>query len=221
MLDADYQEQESRVKGLARNILAAFKDKTAYEYFLRGKYERDAYKVLEEWDKFIDSCRGEDNYCGDRAVMEALAEAGRIDELQSLLEDTYDPYLQIDGGFLLLESTHLERAFEIFADVLEKDSGSYEACVGLAVIHRHRGELIEAAKYMELALALFPHTSDPPPRAAAGQWLRAGVLWSGFPGRPHPRGHEATCPVRLAATSRGYPCCPLRGADRGFHVAAY
>ncbi len=140
MLNADYQEQESKAKGLARELLAAFKHKTASEYFLRGNYERDAYKVLEEWDKFIGSCRGEDRCCGDRALMEALAEAGRIDELQSLLEDTYDPYLQIDGGYYLLESMHLEKAFEIFSDYLEKDSGSYEACVGLAVIHRDRGE---------------------------------------------------------------------------------
>ena len=175
MLDADYQEQESKAKGLARQLLAAFKDKTASEYFLRGNYERDAYKVLEEWDKFIDSCRGEDNYCGDRAVMEALAEAGRIDELQSLLEDTYDPYLQIDGGYLLLESMHLEKAFEIFSKYLEKDSGSYEACVGLAVIYRDRGELIEADKYMERALALFPHPSDSPAfHHTVSYWLLRG-----------------------------------------------
>ncbi len=86
---------------------------------------------------------------------------GRIDELESLLEDNA-PYQRIHGGFLLLESTHLERAFEIFADVLEKDSGSHESCVGLAEVHREREEFTEADSYMERAIALFPQPSDSP-----------------------------------------------------------
>ncbi|MCP4248862.1 MAG: PQQ-binding-like beta-propeller repeat protein [bacterium] len=147
--------QRDRATGLARQLLALL-EQGPIDRYLKQSASREVHSALGQWDKLAGSYPRYGEHWYTRSLVESLADAGRVDDVQAVLDLTDDPEARILGAFALLEAERFAQAFDIVSKHLRGDPNSWEACTGLALILAQRQQYDQADELMDRAMALRP-----------------------------------------------------------------
>jgi outer membrane protein assembly factor BamB/tetratricopeptide (TPR) repeat protein len=158
---AEWKDQHAEAKRLANDIIFLLQENPA-EFSERDKTLATAYATLAQWDlsiKYMLAYYVRNPEYGHRTMIRLYREAGRVEDLESVADQTRDEEIKAMAGVALLRLNRLDRAERILSRLLASNPNSADACAGLARIHFKRAEFDKADALMDRAISLRPSPS--------------------------------------------------------------